>query len=371
MEKGLSGRRRFSHMPMDPSEKHDEMVTIPNLNLSEEEAQLLEKQRLREEVSKLLAEEIKKCLVEVHEAEEAKGQKELQDSLQALYSSCSEEGTKEEAPHIIPEVVANDDHIVTQLRQEPEISVTIGKTHHVGARDNQQDSLGISNTSNPSIVDKKGIFAVVADGMGGLTYGSEVSVIVAVSMLRYFHERVFRQSLDLELLKMLYHANEEVNEFLGSKGIGQSGSTVVATIIKDNRLYWISVGDSHIYLYRDHALIQLNRDHNYGRILDERAAKNEISFDEARSNTMRHALTSFIGIGELTKVDRNEEPIKLLPNDRVILMSDGVYNTLNDEEIVQCMQGSPEESASLIETQIQNKNRPHQDNFTAIILECH
>ncbi len=50
---------------------------------------------------------------------------------------------------------------------------------------------------------------------------------------------------------MLNSANDEVNQVLGTSGKGKSGSTVVAVLVQKDELYWIAVGDSHIYLYRN------------------------------------------------------------------------------------------------------------------------
>lgn len=249
-------------------------------------------------------------------------------------------------------------------------SITIENTHNMGARENQQDSFSISDISNKALRDKKGIFAVVADGMGGLTDGDKISTMVTTSMLKHFNEKPFQFSLEIELLNMLITANNEVNHLLNRVRVVKSGTTVVSVIISQNKLYWISVGDSRICLIRKGALIQLNREHIYGPELDEKAVLGEISFEEAQNNPQRAALTSYLGMGRLAKIDRNINPLQLVSGDRVILMSDGIFKTLSDEEILLAMQAPPNENMDSIEQTILLKNKPLQDNFTAIILSC-
>ncbi len=244
--------------------------------------------------------------------------------------------------------------------------IYVGKVHDIGKRSSQQDSFGISECSQ---IDQKGVFAIVADGMGGLANGGEISAMVTLSMMSRFDSQTMQGPLQQELLQMLNSANDEVNQVLGTSGKGKSGSTVVAVLVQKDELYWIAVGDSHIYLYRNGALMQVNREHVYGVELDEQAGRGEISFSAAASDPQRKALTSFIGIGKLKKIDRNIRPLKLLEGDRVLLMSDGVFGTLSDGEIAEAMHAPAEMSGEILDRMIRSKNLANQDNYTAIILE--
>ncbi|MDR0964520.1 MAG: protein phosphatase 2C domain-containing protein [Clostridium sp.] len=249
----------------------------------------------------------------------------------------------------------------------PSSPISIGNIHHVGARESQQDSFGISDISNQMLFTQKGVFGVVADGMGGMTGGGEASGIAVRTLLQYFNEALSCEQPQLDLLNMIGAANDNVNRYMeGSQDNG--GSTVVAVIIRDGYLYWISVGDSRIYLLRGGALIQINRDHTYAVELDEKAAMGEISWEEAADHPKRVALTSYLGMGRLEKIDRNIRPVRLQSGDRVILMSDGVFGTLTDEEMLYGMRQDLHETAAVLQEMILKKEKRGQDNFTAIIF---
>ena len=250
----------------------------------------------------------------------------------------------------------------------PESTIHIGKVHAIGRRKNQQDSFAYSDVESLNQVQQKGVLLLVADGMGGLSNGAEVSALVATEMLRYFDTHDILPDIYGGLRSMLYHANDKVNEFLGEDRLGKSGSTLVAAHIKDHKIYWISVGDSCIYLYRDNQLQRLNELHNYGNQLDKQVADGEISAEEALSKKNRAALTSFIGAGEIAEIDQNKEPLTILPGDRFILMSDGV-ETVSEEELKQVLCYDVEEAAVKLRYLIESKNKRNQDNFTAMILE--
>ena len=54
----------------------------------------------------------------------------------------------------------------------------------------------------------------------------------------------------------------------------------------------------------------------------------------------------------------------------LVLMSDGVYNALTDQELALAMEQPPEEAAQAIGRAIEEKHYQNQDNYTAVILGC-
>ena len=245
----------------------------------------------------------------------------------------------------------------------------VGSVHDIGRRNMQQDSFGVSDLEDQKVLKEKGLLAIVADGMGGLSDGERMSQLVVVNMLQGFDEASPTDPSPSILMGLLDRATKEVNNDLGPEKIGKCGSTVVATIIKDNRLSYISVGDSHIYVWRQGNLIKVNKDHNYAAELDELASRGEISVEEAMSDPQRAALTSFIGMGELEMVDQNITPFELHPRDRILLMSDGIYGTLGDEKITDLMNNPIRQSCLLMDNEIRTMDRKNQDNYTCVIVE--
>lgn len=241
----------------------------------------------------------------------------------------------------------------------------IANFHHIGKRESQQDSFGVSDLSNK----ESGILAVVADGMGGISGGAEISAIVTSYMLSAHRRPAREPDIGVQLLHLVTEANTEARLYLKKNGNQISGSTVVSVIIKDGCMHFISVGDSRICLLREGVLLTLNREHTYGSQLDEQAARGEIPVGEARSDPQRASLTSFIGMPELTQIDRSLRPVTLVPGDVVLLMSDGVFGTLTDDEIVSVLaSGDIYQDASAMEQAVLKKQKGNQDNFTAVLI---
>lgn len=245
------------------------------------------------------------------------------------------------------------------------LSFTVGKLHALGGRKNQQDSFSVSEEE---LISTHGLLAVVADGMGGLADGDQMSQCAITAMMETFYR--LQGDPDRILLILVESATQAVNAKLGKDNYSMSGSTLVAGLIKDGAFHYVSVGDSRICLYRDGCLFQLNREHIFRQELEIRAINHESSWEAADSHPKANGLTSFLGMGSLKYVDIPAEAVEIRPGDKFILMSDGVYNSVGRAEMMEQLEKPVQEAADGIGKLIENKNLSGQDNYTAIIIAC-
>ena len=91
----------------------------------------------------------------------------------------------------------------------------------------------------------------------------------------------------------------------------------------------INVGDSRAYLIRDHALTQITRDHS---VVAELVALGDITPEEALHHPNRNLITRAVGVEEQVKCDLFS--LQLRRGDRLLLCSDGLSNTLSEEELL-------------------------------------
>ncbi len=249
----------------------------------------------------------------------------------------------------------------------PVETVQIGKLHEQGERSGQQDCFGVSDES---LLKTHGLLAVVADGMGGLSDGDKISTAAVESVLDNFLLYQGKCTIEQQLLMLAQNAVESVNGLLGQNSFGKSGSTLVMGILRDSVFSFLSIGDSRIYLYRHGILMQLNREHVYRNKLALDAVNKEIALSDVYSDSRGSGLTSFLGMGTLQLIDFPAEPIRLISGDVLLLMSDGVYNALDKEELAACLKGEPEDAAEQLRNAIQEKGYVNQDNYTAVIIAC-
>ena len=243
-------------------------------------------------------------------------------------------------------------------------AVQVGTIHQMGRREYQQDSLG-----HTAVLNNRGHLAIVADGMGGLSGGEKVSQQIVMDALTLGHQLQPGQ-VNGALWQMVDSVNANVNRALGPSGLYKSGSTLIAVLVYDDKFQWVSVGDSRIYLYRQGYANQLNQDHDQLQVWMADVLSGRRTIEEVLHNPDGRKLTSFIGMGQLKYVDGSRSAIPLEPGDRLVLMSDGVYNIISEDRLAEVLKRYPdvEQAASVIERMIRDINHPHQDNYTAIVL---
>lgn len=243
-------------------------------------------------------------------------------------------------------------------------SVSVEKLHEQGARKSQQDCFSVSPET---MLPTQGLLAVVADGMGGLSDGDKVSQAAVTAIMNGFYTA--QGTPQQVLLTLLGRANQAVNRLLGPDGLRSGGSTLIVGLIRDGAFHYLSVGDSRICLFRDGALFQLNREHVFRQELCLRAVNGESTLQEALEHPKGGGLTSFLGMGQLKYVDLPAQPVKIRPGDKFILMSDGVYNALSEQELTEALR-QDSGAAQAMGAAIAAMAYTNQDNYTAVVLTC-
>ena len=216
--------------------------------------------------------------------------------------------------------VKDNDFISEESRDAYISAITV-----LGDREDQQDCFGY-------IIKDNAIYLAVCDGMGGYSGGKLASTVAVKAFLDYFSQDT-EIGLDYDsLTQSTIFANSAVYN-LANDGM-RGGSTLVSVIIRDKALYWNSVGDSRAYLFRGGSFVQFTTDQNYRAVLDEKKKAGLIDDVEYENELTRgDALICHLGLESVGLIDYNDSPLMLLPDDIVILMSDGLYKVLTDEEI--------------------------------------
>ncbi len=249
------------------------------------------------------------------------------------------------------------------------LKLDLSNCQHIGARENQEDYFAVSDLNDKKKVAENGLWAVIADGMGGLDIGEKASR-VAVKVFMREQENIENADPIPKRLKLAAQvANTAVyDSAFDEKGEVDLGTTLIAAVVKDEKLFWVSVGDSRIYLFRDGVLKQLNRDHIYKYHLLKDVENGIITKKEADNHPERAYLTSHMGLPQLPEIDQNLEPLLLKAGDRILLCSDGLSNTLSDDEIKLYLSKNEKVKAEeMVKQALIRKNR-FQDNITVIIL---
>ena len=261
------------------------------------------------------------------------------------------------------------------VRTVPELA-TFSYTDQ-GRREYQQDAVYVTPSKKFAANRKTRVMAVVCDGMGGMADGGKASRTAIQMMINGFQNVQTQPQMNIPgfFRSAIVTIDKTIASFPKEKGRG-SGTTMVAAIAEENKLYWASVGDSRIYIIRENnnqtEMRQITRDHNYWLRLQEMVAQGKMTQEEAMGKRQKEALISFLGIGNVSLMDISTEPIPMQYGDIVMLCSDGITKTLPDHQIKSIILDDKnpieQKAVQLVEAAIHG-NTHSQDNTSVAILQ--
>jgi serine/threonine protein phosphatase PrpC len=247
------------------------------------------------------------------------------------------------------------------LNSEPsKTNVLIGNAQTKGKRAEQEDSFA-------TVINTKGALVVLADGMGGYSDGKLASEIVVKTFVEQFSNGAPSG------VRQFFQTTSQLcnNKILKMGQATKTGSTLAAAVVTGGQLDWVSVGDSAIMMYRDGELSNLNKKHNFQAMLEEQYQSGKITKAELTNNPKKKRLTSYLGNDGFREIALNEKSIKLHSGDKIILCSDGVYNSISELEMENLLSLNlkPNDVADQIIKNIDAQENSNQDNATIVILE--
>jgi protein phosphatase len=150
------------------------------------------------------------------------------------------------------------------------------------------------------------------------------------------------------------------------------GATLLAAVMDGSRLWWLSVGDSPLWLWRDGSLHRLNEVHSLAPQIDLMVEAGLMDADTARAHPDRSCLTSVIYGQDIARIDCPDRPVELRPGDVVLAASDGV-EFLGRDGIAAVLRESADRSPDGIAGQMVGALRrladPDQDNAALAVLQ--
>jgi protein phosphatase len=255
------------------------------------------------------------------------------------------------------------------------------QTHAGMTGKNNEDRYAVASF----VLDKKDkipvLFAVLADGIGGHRAG-EVAAELAVNHIM----QVVAQSDGHHIRQTIEEAVVEASEAIAAhsesnKNLKGMGATCAAAWIVGDKLHTAYVGDSRIYLMRGGRIQQLTVDHTW---VQEAIDRGVLTPEEAREHPNVHVIRRYLGSPTPPDPDfrlklfndegdqnaENNQGLQLLPNDILLLCSDGLTDLVWNDEILEIVRSKPslkEASRALVE--LANSRGGH-DNTTVILISA-
>ncbi|MFZ1346536.1 MAG: protein phosphatase 2C domain-containing protein [Tabrizicola sp.] len=255
--------------------------------------------------------------------------------------------------------------------REPRYDVASGISQ--GARDYQEDAI----TADFPVGAEAG-FVVLADGMGGHAAGDVASKIVLTEV---FSELKFHfadvEAFEARAPEILRNVADLANETLRQHTRSHPetdgmGATLVVPALVENRLWWISVGDSPLFLYRNGRLSQLNEDHSMAPQIDFMVKSGLMDPQVAANHPDRNCLISVLMGTRIPKIDCPTKPFALMAGDIVVCASDGLQFLTNaqiEKVLAKYRKTRSTEIAERLLGELIRLDDPDQDNISFTVIK--
>lgn len=228
---------------------------------------------------------------------------------------------------------------------------------------NEDSGLNI-RPGDTDVLYRKGILTLVADGMGGHIGGAIASRTAIESISRAYY------ASPKDPPEALHEAFDAANQAILDKTARQidlkgMGTTCVALVMVNDEVWFAHVGDSRIYHLRDDTITRLTKDHS---VVADMIDEGLISETEARYHEARNVITKAIGTQPTLDPTISETPFEVQPGDVFLLTSDGLYDLVEEEEMLEIIAENALDTATQELIRLANQ-RGGYDNVTVALAQ--
>jgi len=254
--------------------------------------------------------------------------------------------------------------------------INVGVTTNKGSyRNHNEDNflyngIYLKNTKEDTSVRGKckiPMLFAVCDGMGGSEHGKEAS-FTAIDVLNRSYDSLNEVDKDIilqELDQLIKKVNLSVYS-LEQQG-KKTGCTLALVYLHTDKIYIANVGDSRIYRYAEHELVQLSIDHNQ--------AQDMLGFGLriGGQNKKKNVLTQYIGMSPREVIIEPHYETIEYDDMTLLLCSDGLSEVLSQEEmtdiILKYQNNNLKDATNCLVAQAIEQGA--RDNLTAMLVKIY
>ncbi|MDP5041120.1 MAG: bifunctional protein-serine/threonine kinase/phosphatase [Paraglaciecola sp.] len=236
----------------------------------------------------------------------------------------------------------------------PKLTVSSGHYSDKGRKAINQDALSFT-VPNDTLLNSKGIVCAIADGIST----SSVSQVASQAVTQGLAEDYFCSAETWSVKKSGLHVITALNAWLFSQTQKSEFRferekgyvcTLSAVILKSTTAHWFHVGDSRIYLLRNNELTQLTCDHRQWH------------------NEKDSYLSRAMGVQYQLEIDYGQ--LALQENDVLLLMTDGVYEFVSEQHIIDIITYCPDSPSTAAQQIAELAYKHNSDDNLSIQVVC-
>ena len=232
-------------------------------------------------------------------------------------------------------------------------------------RKDNQDAYGIEERTECGKT-----VCVVCDGMGGAAGGKLASTIAVGTYLRELKAILTPEMTPEQLREASSYAVSLANraireEAARSESCKNMGTTLVAAVSCGDHVVVVSnVGDSRAYRITADGITRITKDHS---LVESMVDRGDITAEEARHHPNRNLITRALGPDMSALSDEYICPLE--PGDFLLLCSDGLVDTVTDQEMLFEVIHGDDLNTCLDRLLAISKSHGASDNVTAVLMK--
>ena len=210
---------------------------------------------------------------------------------------------------------------------------------------------------------------VVCDGMGGAA-GGKLASRIAVDTFMTEMQKVLRRDMTPEQLReassyAVVLANRAIRDAAeASVDCRGMGTTLVSAVSYDGGAVLSNVGDSRAYHITADGIQRVTKDHS---LVESMVDRGDITAEEARHHPNRNLITRALGPDLSALSDEYICPLE--PGDFLLLCSDGLVDTVTDQEMLFEVIHGDDLNTCLDRLLAISKSHGASDNVTAVLMK--
>lgn len=235
----------------------------------------------------------------------------------------------------------------------------IGTSKTIGDREIQEDEFGVREAP-------EGTLAVLADGAGrggGGKFAARTAVQVFLDM---FEDKNAFYNPQYYFRKSFQGANREILNQVEER---EGSAAVSAVLIKNRKLYYALAGNVKVAVYRNQELVPVSTGHTIGELARQKYQEGKLKREEAKALLEENRLYNYVGQDGFRDIEFFDAPITLYGGEYVLLMSDGLYDTVRWKDMEDCLgtgETCQEKAYRMIE--LVNESREEGKDNAALVL---
>lgn len=212
------------------------------------------------------------------------------------------------------------------------------------------------------------LLVVLGNGIGRETKGQTASLAATHTVSRVFGVAGSSDNPAYFFNTSFRGANNAILRYIPD---GSAGTSLLAALIKEGRLYYALAGNCQIAVYRGGELIPLSEGHTFDVLVKKAFQNNKIRRVDALEAMEEKKVYNFLGKDSYKDLEIFDVPVVLKKGDIVVLMTDGVFDFHSYLEIEKRLhtRKSAKSQANAIIKDLEYEQYDYQDNATIAVIK--